>query len=307
MTPYTGRSLRCKKRASWTQNAWGKCGLQHVILHLCSMELCNENANLKEVLEKVFPGAETVVFFSFNRGLILEYPLNFRYLFGKSKLFTLNTTNRDVNMWVLSSSDGDFVDCPMDMDESAMFLHNCNFTLDPNSPPFNLSELVIKTPGASAAEVPEKLVMCTKYLQYSTASPVMTKIVMQRDLAVSRVMTYDSREIANVWGSENLYLVQTPNCMDAILHAFPIAAVDTYRNIGNKWEEKTRLVKLHKKMLVQKMEQQNVSIPHVCKGVHIEPLPELELFIFNVVQRGNVTAVSVPAGMTQEHVTPFFE
>lgn len=64
---------------------------QYVILHLCNYEILNPNDNLKLILQDVCPRAKKVVHFGFDRGMILEYPLNFRYSFGKSKLLTYST------------------------------------------------------------------------------------------------------------------------------------------------------------------------------------------------------------------------
>lgn len=58
--------------------------------------------------------------------------------------------------------------------------------------------------------------------------------------------------------------------------------------------DKKRLVTVYRKTLLEKMVKQNISIPQVCKDVHIEPIPNLELCIFNVLKGGNITSTMIP-------------
>lgn len=121
----------------------------------------------------------------------------------------------ETNMWVLATGHGYFMDCPMDMDECASNMHIFGFTLYPDERPFNLSTFVPKTPQVSPHDIPEKLLMCMAYCPYSDSSPRMIKTVSKREFDLTGKWEADSREIARVLGSSNLYLIQMPTCRES--------------------------------------------------------------------------------------------
>lgn len=267
----------------------------HVVLHLCNNELHNTvSPGLRTLMEHVIPGAKHVVQFVFDRGMIREYPFNFRYSFGNTKLMTYHTSNRDLNMWVLKSPHSEYLDCPLDFYECAGFLHNMDFTPDPQQHPFHLSTFVTITPECTPEELPEKLIVCTSYCPQSDSSPTMIPLAGTRDIDITSNTTIDSSAIAKVLQSANLFLIQTPTCKESIIHSFLMVSSDVYRSLGDRFQDKNRLVKCYRRRLLHKMKNYNVSIPQVCKGIHIEPLAQMELFIYNIVAGGNVTSTMIP-------------
>ncbi len=266
---------------------------EYVIMHLCSIEIRSVIVDMHDLLRGLVERSSIAVTYNFDRAMVVESPLNFRYKFGEAQLMTFATSNPDLNVWVYRTHYSEIMECPVDMDESCAVMHSANHTPNPMLPPCHLSDFVPKLPGWNPHEHPEKLKVCMCFCRYSSTSPVMDRYHSRRNFDTVGKIHFKSSEAARVLESE-LYLVNMPTTKDSLIHSLLMASSRVYSDLGDDDEAKYNLVSEYKAWVKDKLDRGSAATLQVCKGVHILPMKSIEVCIFNVVAGGMVMSTVLP-------------
>lgn len=262
----------------------------YVIMFQCHLSVQNDDNDLSHLLQTVAPNVKAFVQFGFDRGMIVEMPLAFRYIFGTTKLITDRTTSADTMFWRYHSEFCDFCDVPMDLDEASVFMQNVDFTLHPKVAPSHLSNFVPKIPQVRLCHYPEKLQVCVCYCRYSTFSPLMDRIHTKRELSVRNVLESKRLEVAQV-GNSDYFLANGVTCRESIIHALLQAAIPVYYK---EIADPTRLVLMYEKWVNEILCSSPECVLQVCKGVHVIAPLAYEVCIFNIMDGGSVSSTLLP-------------
>lgn len=264
----------------------------HIVMALCNIVIQQkDNDQLVEVIEALSVGAKTLVTLTFDRGMIVESPLSFRYLFGDSKLITHRTTSEEQMFWNYTTS-YNIYDIPLDMDEACLFPNNLHFTPDPSVPPRHLSYFIPAMPDSHPWDCPEKLIVSMCFTKYSSFSPVMERVYSERTQEIHSENVTAWNKVARI-GESEYYLVNSHTSRESIIHAMLLASSATYGNLtGDK--DRESLVAAYKLEVESPSYRYKDKVLQVCKGVHLHSPEAYDVCIFNIVQGGSVTSTTLP-------------
>lgn len=191
---------------------------------------------LADIVKKLSRNCAKLITFTFDRASVGDIPISFRHKIGEASIKVYRTSNKDCKWWHFHSHGISAHDCPLDMDELAVFAQNFDFTLDPSLHPRHLHNFVPKMPDSKSSDFPEKNMVVTCFCKTSSFSPIMTTVFSTRNTIASYEDTWDPSDSVRVWNSDCVLLNNYISKL-SILHAVFYVCSEAYsaaRDINSK-------------------------------------------------------------------------
>lgn len=271
----------------------------YVVLAFCNMTLNSLDADaLHQVFKDLARMARRIVMFNFDRSMILEFPFNFRYIFGTVKLSTYRTESKDMQVWeYVTETGGSIVDVPLDMDEVCSLMHEVTFVPSQTVTIAHLSKFIPRTPGVGHSYLPEKLQLRICFERRSKCSPLMVTIVSKREVSAFEDSSVRWLHCAQV-GSSHFYLLDNPKCTASILHAIFQSCTKSYWDCKSP-EDRVQLVKDYQMSLKALAGTKPQSVLKLGKGVLFQKPQALEVCILSIHPGGVVASTIIPHSADQ--------